>query len=93
MQHGDNARESHDAPLLLFAIYCVSPGLYDLVCGWRTMDSAPRDGSIVEIECRYGVRPWRQRARYWLCNTWGWCWGGACPDVVSESDLRWRPLS
>jgi len=25
---------------------------------WRTMHSAPRDGSYVEIRCTYGIAPW-----------------------------------
>lgn len=26
--------------------------------GWREMDTAPRDGTIVELCCTYGVAPW-----------------------------------
>lgn len=26
--------------------------------GWRSMDSAPRDGTVVELRCTYGVAPW-----------------------------------
>jgi hypothetical protein len=25
---------------------------------WRSLASAPRDGTIVELECRYGTEPW-----------------------------------
>jgi hypothetical protein len=25
---------------------------------WRSMDSAPRDGSTIEVRCTYGVAPW-----------------------------------
>lgn len=25
---------------------------------WRPMTSAPRDGTVVELRCTYGVRPW-----------------------------------
>lgn len=26
--------------------------------GWRSMDTAPRDGTWVELKCTYGVAPW-----------------------------------
>lgn len=26
--------------------------------GWRSMDTAPRDGTPVELKCTYGVAPW-----------------------------------
>jgi hypothetical protein len=26
--------------------------------GWRSMDSAPHDGTIIEVRCTYGVAPW-----------------------------------
>ena len=31
--------------------------------GWASMSSAPRDGRLIEIECRYGVKPWRALAK------------------------------
>jgi len=27
---------------------------------WQPMSTAPRNGTIIEIECRYGVKPWRR---------------------------------
>ena len=30
---------------------------------WRSMDSAPRDGSIIELQCSFG-EPWIQQGRY-----------------------------
>lgn len=32
--------------------------------GWQDMQSAPRDGSEIEIRCTYGFEPWVQRARW-----------------------------
>lgn len=29
-----------------------------LASGWRDMDTAPRDGTVVELVCLYGVAPW-----------------------------------
>lgn len=26
--------------------------------GWRSFDSAPRDGTAIEVRCTYGVAPW-----------------------------------
>ena len=31
---------------------------------WRSMASAPRDGTIIEICCTYGVAPWYGRYRW-----------------------------
>lgn len=31
---------------------------------WRTMDSAPRDGTVIEIQNNYGVAPWYGIFRY-----------------------------
>lgn len=75
--------------------------------GWRTMDSAPRDGSYVELECRYGVAPWYCIARWTdevvssdqngLRHTWKQhekSWQkpeGGGP--FSEGSLRWRPYN
>ena len=55
---------------------------------WQHMSSAPRDGTIIETRCTYGVAPW-----YGLHK-----WDGArwvSPDglsgVTGESTLAWRP--
>lgn len=32
--------------------------------GWRSMDTAPRDGTWVELKCTYGVAPWYCIARW-----------------------------
>ena len=31
---------------------------------WRSMDTAPRDGTWVELKCTYGVAPWYCLARW-----------------------------
>lgn len=31
---------------------------------WRSMDTAPRDGTYVELKCTYGVAPWYCIARW-----------------------------
>lgn len=56
---------------------------------WRSMDSAPRDGTVVEVMCTYGVAPW-----YGLYKWNGTGWYKAGDDrigVGSESSLKWRP--
>jgi hypothetical protein len=32
--------------------------------GWRSMDGAPRDGTVIEIKCTYGVAPWFALAKW-----------------------------
>lgn len=32
--------------------------------GWRSTETAPRDGTLVEIKCTYGVKPWVAPARW-----------------------------
>lgn len=31
---------------------------------WQSMATAPRDGTVVEIQCRYGIRPWYDLMRW-----------------------------
>jgi hypothetical protein len=73
--------------------------------GWRSMSTAPRDGSVIELRCTYGVAPW-----YGLFK---WSNEVQTPDgrrvelgkkrwtdaidvnkgVADESSLSWRPYS
>lgn len=61
--------------------------------GWRSMDSAPRDGTVVELMCTYGVAPWYGLHRWdaeWKT------WRSATDDrksVDGEATLHWRPTS
>lgn len=39
--------------------------LCDSTCdGWRPMETAPRDGTYVELKCTYGIAPWYCIARW-----------------------------
>lgn len=75
---------------------------------WRSMDSAPRDGSWVELKCTYGVAPWYCVARWTNESTALDCSTGdrisftarehswQKPDgggPSSESHLHWRPYA
>lgn len=61
--------------------------------GWRSMESAPRDGTVVEIKCSYGVAPW-----YGLFK-WDHSWGEGrwtSPDGMSgvgNNSIEWRPYA
>lgn len=57
--------------------------------GWFSMDTAPRDGTWVELKCTYGVAPWYCVAQ-WNIEELRW----KKPDgsgPFSESSLHWRP--
>lgn len=60
--------------------------------GWQKMDSAPRNGTVVELRNNYGVVPWYSISR----------WGNECTwsDVTREGhyqddnkNLMWRPFA
>jgi hypothetical protein len=64
---------------------------------WRMMDTAPRDGTVVEIKCCYGLHPWYGFYHYgketYLGNVWirhkdpsHFIIHGA------ESSCYWRPI-
>lgn len=76
--------------------------------GWHSMDSAPRDGTPIEIRCSYGYEPWVQVGRYAMDNFVGPIWefrsGGFKTYVnavsaqsrangASEYQMKWRPTS
>lgn len=42
--------------LILGAVLFASAAMAD--DGWRSMDSAPRDGTVIEIQNNYGRAPW-----------------------------------
>jgi hypothetical protein len=53
------------------------------------MQSAPRDGTVIELVCIYGIAPWYMSARW---N--GRRWEDACDPtrgVRGDETLRWRP--
>jgi hypothetical protein len=65
---------------------------------WLTMESAPRDGTIVEVRCTYGVAPWYGLYRWTNTNSpaaeCGYEWTKATDSnmsVLDESCLMWRP--
>lgn len=73
--------------------------------GWLSMNSAPRDGTVVELMCTYGVAPWYSLCRWTREDmahgrdglmpftkdepSWVKVEGGGGP--FSEGHLKWRP--
>ncbi len=69
---------------------------------WRSMSSAPRDGTFVELECTYGVAPWYCLARWTdeivlagktTFKSHQFSWQKPWPDnggPFDEHSLRWR---
>jgi hypothetical protein len=55
---------------------------------WQGMSTAPRDGTIIEIECRYGIEPWRGLFRWELGHSE--IYGGGLSDDP-DLDGNWRP--
>lgn len=65
--------------------------------GWRSMSDAPRDGSIIEVRCTYGVAPWYGLFQ-WIVPSYGgkaeWCKVGCEASGFTESDeFSWRPYA
>lgn len=72
---------------------------------WRSMATAPRDGTWVELKCTYGVAPWYCIARWtdevraWGRNGWTETYRASKPSWVKpggggpfyERSLHWRP--
>lgn len=59
--------------------------------GWQPIATAPRDGTVIETKCDYGVMPW-----YGLHRFVDGMWQDASNPHkgVSESrDLFWRPYN
>jgi hypothetical protein len=58
------------------------------------MTSAPRDGTLIEIECGFGTKPWRRIVKWRSDAFAGWV---AFPDFMSgpafEGSCWWRPFS
>lgn len=56
---------------------------------WRDMTTAPRDGTVVELECTYGFTPWyglhRWSGGHWLSPN------GRSSTIATDQHLRWRP--
>jgi len=79
----------------------------DLVEHWRSMDSAPRDGTWIEIRNSNGIAPWYALARwsreeevfgregepkvYWSNESQWRCRGGTSVITGAEHHLSWRP--
>lgn len=74
---------------------------------YREMDSAPRDGSIIELKCYFGIEPWVSKAKWVQDPVAGSIW-----QMISDSpwksyvedrycsrqdgagiaSLKWRPV-
>lgn len=74
---------------------------------WRSMESAPRDGTWVELKNTYGVAPWYRLGRWtrertsqdqtgeivsYAAETPSWDFGDAT-GISDEEHLQWRPYS
>lgn len=73
--------------------------------GWRSMDSAPKDGTIIEVRCTYGVAPWyglfRWTTKYLALSnggkilvedsTPGWHSPTENAGFTADSTFTWRP--
>jgi hypothetical protein len=65
---------------------------------WRSMESAPRDGTIIELRCTYGVAPWYGLHRW---TTEGFTsdprWNSVDKPnqsiAADEEYLAWRPYA
>ncbi len=55
--------------------------------GFQSMESAPRDGTFIEICCQYGVAPW-----YGVFKWDGSGWRNGKSGVSEGSFLSWRPV-
>ncbi len=73
---------------------------------WQSMESAPRDATVVELRCTYGIAPWYGLFQ-WVQDEWShptvWLWrsatdprtsvGDRCRNALGgcEDNLSWRP--
>jgi hypothetical protein len=66
---------------------------------WQPITTAPRDGTVIEIQCTYGAKPWTALVR-WVDDRRGAGWigwhnaenddSGVDPDF--NWSLKWRPV-
>lgn len=74
--------------------------------GWSPMDTAPKDGTVIEIRCTYGVAPWyglfrwtgersamdQNGERHPFTTTPTWVrFGNDSSSVDGGSSFTWRP--
>jgi hypothetical protein len=63
--------------------------------GWQPMETAPRDGTVIEVRNTYGVAPTYSLAK-WGMGFGGERWQKATDPSsgwISESSLWWRPYA
>lgn len=58
---------------------------------WRAMDSAPRDGMIVELKCSYGVAPWYAICR-WTDERYALDMGTGALVRLEPDGFSWRKV-
>lgn len=67
---------------------------------WRAMDSAPRDGTVIEIRCSWGYEPWYGNFRWsegFFPGRFGWNRAddprsGIIEEAEACGKLAWRPI-
>lgn len=70
-----------------YASYATS--LAGMSANWQPIITAPRDGTLIETRCEYGVAPWYGVFR-WKDGRWQSEDG---VTGVGETRLSWRPLT
>lgn len=63
--------------------------------GWDPINTAPRDGTIIEVQCNYGVAPWFGLYR-WEDGGSGARWwevGGFDSSFTEGGSFSWRPYT
>lgn len=85
-------------PSFSFAQTCSSIRFMKQEDGWRTMQSAPRDGTVIEFMETFGIAPWYDLYRWAVVESGSsarWVNSGssgrAGNGVGEDSCLFWRP--
>lgn len=80
----------------ILAIAVISLPQIAMAQDWQPINTAPHDGTIIEIENTWGVHPWHDLRQWSNENQW---WqsvtksnrGTTCENRASKVTCRWRP--